>query len=334
MSLLQDRSSSPLKRNITIIYVGVIFLFLTILLLAMFTNIFKTSEEGQVPDRIWLLLVGALLVAVFLLFSKASKILDAVENNSVKLERIAEAFEKNRSVLTQIEENGRLSETAKTIIFRHEDCQALRELVLEELQLGDFQAANATIDEISRRPEYASLAENLRRETHNYTNASDQQRTDQVIAHIREFFDNYQWASASSQIERLIKDCPDSQEAKLLRQELLDKKNDRKKELLNAWDEAVKEQLTDRSIEILKQLDLYLTPNEGLALQEAAKDIFKNKLHSLGVRFSLAVSENNWAEAMRTGQQIIKDFPNSKIAEEIREKREALEKRIEQQAGE
>ncbi|MGA1980808.1 MAG: hypothetical protein ABSG99_09685, partial [Sedimentisphaerales bacterium] len=83
-------------------------------------------------------------------------------------------------------------------------------------------------------------------------------------------------------------------------------------------------QATDRSLEILRDLDQYLTPNEGLALQEAARDVFRTKLHNLGVQFSLAVSGRQWAKALETGNEIIRDFPNSRMAEEIREKLDIL----------
>ena len=53
----------------------------------------------------------------------------------------------------------------------------------------------------------------------------------------------------------------------------------------------------------------------------------QNKLHSLGVRFSLAVSGRNWQTALETGREIIKDFPNSKMAEEIRERIDTLEQK-------
>ena len=116
-----------------------------------------------------------------------------------------------------------------------------------------------------------------------------------------------------------------------MRQRLIDKKQERKKILLEAWDEAVKRQATDRSLELLRELDLYLTPNEGLALQEAARDVFRTKLHNLGVQFSLAVSEKQWDQAVQTGQEIMRYFPNSKMAEEIREKWDVLNQKTQQQ---
>ena len=108
--------------------------------------------------------------------------------------------------------------------------------------------------------------------------------------------------------------------AKTMPQKLFEQKEGRKKELLRTWDEAIKKQDTDHSLRILKELDLYLTPSEGLALQEAASEMFKNKLHNLGVQFSLAVSDKQWETALQTGEGICHDFPNSKMAGEIRSK--------------
>lgn len=94
------------------------------------------------------------------------------------------------------------------------------------------------------------------------------------------------------------------------------------------WDEAVKSQNTDQSLEILRELDVYLTPNEALALQEAAKDVYRNKLHNLGVQFSMAVSDRKWGDALEVGERIITDFPNSKMSEEIRGKLDVLKQNV------
>lgn len=135
------------------------------------------------------------------------------------------------------------------------------------------------------------------------------------------------------QIEGLIKTHTDNERAKEMRQVLLDKKQQRKGILLAAWDEAVKNQETDRSLGILKELDLYLTPNEGLALQEAARDVFRTKLHNLGVQFAIAVAEKQWASALDVGQQIVNNFPNSKMSEEIRGKLDVLKQNVQLQTG-
>jgi hypothetical protein len=331
MNLGKDSPLWQFKWGVLVIYIGLAAIFMVTVFLTFFTNIFRTTRAGAIPQLIWFLVASLFLVAVILLLSKTLKILDALEENGAKLERMAEALEKSRSVFAQLEQTARLSEVAKTIAFRDADRQSLQEAVFDKLQQQDFEATYEIIDEIARHPEYKKLAEQLHAQADKYRDATDAERAKQVIAHIEELFEEYQWARASAQIESLIKACPKSEEAKELRQKLLDKKQERKKVLLTAWDDAVQRQATDRSLEILRELDLYLTPNEGLALQEAAKDVFKTKLHNLGVQFSFAVSGKNWAKAIQIGSEITHDFPNSRIAGEIREKWNVLEQKVQQQ---
>ena len=329
MNLGKDRPLWRFKWHIVIICIALLAVFL----LAFFTDIFQTSEIGSVQHLVWLLGALIFLSALLAMLSKVFKILDALRDNSTKLEEVTGALEKIHAGLAQINQSTHISETAKAIAFRDADRQSLREAVFDKLQQQDFDVAYEIIDEIAQRAEYKELAEQLRTEADKYHDATDQERTDQVIAHIEKLFESYQWAKANAQIERLIKAYPNSEKAKEMRQRLLDKKEERKKILLAAWDEAVERQATDHSLEILRELDLYLTPNEGLALQEAARDVFRNKLHSLGVQFSLAVSEKQWVQALQTGQQIIRDFPNSRMAEEICEKVDVLRQKVEQHAG-
>jgi tetratricopeptide (TPR) repeat protein len=321
MSLGKDRPLRRFQWYFVIISIALI----AAVLLAIF-------QTGQILQPVWLIAALALLAVVSLILSKTFKILNSLSENGAKLEKITETLEKNRSVLTQINQNTRLSEATKAIAFRDADIQSLREAVFDKLQQQDFDTTYEIIDEIARHIEYTSLAEQLRTQADNYRDATDTERVNQVITHIERLFESSQWAKASTQIERLIRDFPKSENAKAMRQKLLDKKEERKKILLNAWDDAIKRQATDRSLEILRELDLYLTPNEGLALQEAAKDVFRNKLHNLGVQFSLAVSGKQWEKAIEAGEQIIRDFPNSRMAEEIHEKWAILKQKVAQQA--
>jgi len=329
MDMRKDRLLWRFKWHIVIVCVALLIVFV----LALLTPIFQTSETGSLQYLVGLLGALVFLSALLAMLSRVFKILDALQDNSAKLEKITGDLEKVRAELAQINQSTRLSETARVIAFRDADRQSLREAVLDKLQQRDFDAAYEIIDEIANRLEYKELVEQLRVEADKYHDATDAERVNQVVAHIEKLLEDCQWARASTQIEKLIKAYPDSEKAKAMRQELLDKKEERKKILLNAWDDAVKRQATDRSLEILKELDLYLTPNEALALQEAARDVFKNKLHNLGVQFSLAVSGKQWAKAIEIGRQIISDFPNSKMSEEIHEKMNILKQKVGQQGG-
>ena len=241
---------------------------------------------------------------------------------------MSEALKKNQSVLAQINQVAHLSEAAKAILFHDSDRQFLIETVLDKLEHQDIDGAYEIIDGLALREGYEELSEHLRTEAEKHRGATDQERIEQAKATIEKLFESCQWVIASTRIEKLISAYPDSEEAKVMRPRLIEKKGEHKKVLLNAWDDAVRRRATDRCLEILKELDLYLTPEEGLALQETARDVFKDKLHNLGVQFSLAVSGEQWGKAIQIGQEIIRDFPNSRMSAEIRERMDVLKQRV------
>lgn len=313
-------------------HIVIIIAALALVVLLMFTtDIFEPSESNMLRQLIFMLGGLMFLVALLTMLSRVFKILDALKDNSAKLEDLTGALEKISSGLAQINHSTRVSETAKVIAFRDADRLSLRQAVFEKLQMQDFDAAEDIINEIAQRPEYGELAQQLREQAEKYRTATDQERVNQMLAHIDKLLDECQWVRASTQMEEMIRAYPQSEHAKAVRQKLLDKKEGRKRILLAAWDDAVQRQETDRSLEILKELDLYLTPNEGLALQEAARDVFRTKLHNLGVEFSISVTEKRWNNALDVGQQIIESFPNSRMADEIRGKLDVLRQNVQMQ---
>jgi hypothetical protein len=301
------------------------------LALSVFTKVLERSQS------IWqfAMVAGGLifLIALLVMLSRVSRIVSTLNENSARLEEASKAMESIRDGLLQINHTSRISEAAKAIAFREDDKRSLREAVFERLKQNDFDGAYEIVDEIENHSEYRLLAEELRRQVDNYRNATQDERIDQAIAQVQKLFDGCQWVKASLQIESLIRANPDSEKFKALRQKLVERKEERKRILLAAWDDAVTRQETDRSLEILRELDMYLTPNEALALQEAAKDVFRTKLHNLGVQFALAVSDKHWSNALEIGQQIVRDFPNSRMSVEIREKLHVLRQNVELQTN-
>jgi hypothetical protein len=299
------------------------------LALSVFTKVLETTDSV----RQLLMLLGGLifLAALLTMLSRVSKIVSTLNENSARMEEASKAMTSIRDGLLQLSHSTRISEAAKAIAFREDDKRSLREAVFERLKQDDFEGAYEIVDEIENHSEYRLLAEELRQQVDNYRNATHDERIDQAIAQIQKLFDACQWIKASLQIESLIRANPDSDKLKALRQRLVERKEERKRILLAAWDDAVTRQETDRSLEILRELDMYLTPNEALALQEAAKDVFRTKLHNLGVQFALAVSDKHWSNALEIGQQIVRDFPNSRMSIEIREKLHVLRQNVQMQ---
>ncbi|MGD0572814.1 MAG: hypothetical protein ABSB11_07300 [Sedimentisphaerales bacterium] len=326
---MEHGKNNPLAnfKNLFIVY-GVIA---AVVLVAIVAGAFGKESSG-ITTALGLLVALFSLITLVVIFVSSLKMLDLIDDTNAKTDKVADELEKLRQVVNQVNISTHVSEMAKVIAFRDNDMQTLRDAVFDKLQQKDFDSAYEIIDEIAHKTGYKKLAEQLHLQADKYRDANDAERMNQIISHIEKHLDDHQWAKASAQIELLVKEYPTSDKALAMRQRLLEKKEERKKILLNAWDDAVKRQVTDRSIEILRELDQYLTPNEGLALQEAARDVFRTKLHNLGVQFALAVSGKQWAKAVNTGLEIIRDFPNSRMAEEIREKLDALKIHAGQQA--
>ncbi len=297
-----------------------------VLVLSIFTSIFEKTEN--VRQLVWLMGGLIFLGALLTMLARVSRIVSTLNENSARLEEASKALLTIRDGLMQINHSTRISDAAKAIAFREDDKRSLREAVFERLKQNDFDGAYEIVDEIEHHSAYRLLAEELRRQVDSYRNATEDERVDQGIALVEKLFDAAQWVKASLQIESLIRLHPGSEKTKALRQRLVERKEERKRILLAAWDDAVTRQETDRSLEVLRELDMYLTPNEALALQEAAKDVFRTKLHNLGVQFALAVSDRHWSSALEIGQQIIRDFPNSRMSGEIREKLHVLKQNV------
>jgi len=272
------------------------------------------------------------LLALLALLWRISSIVETLKNNSLKMEEVARALGDITAGLSEISRSTRLSEGVKAIAFRDIERASLQEAVYQKMERQDFEGAYELIDEIAQRHEYTDLVDQLRTQVEQKHHRVRNEQIEEYIREIEKLLDEYQWSKASMRIEGLIKAYPDSERARSMRQRIHLKKEEHKKELMSAWDQAVKRQDTDASLDVLKELDAYLTPNEALALQEAARDVFRTKLHNLGVQFSIAVSDRKWANALDVGQRIIDEFPNSRMSEEIRTKMDVLRENVQVQA--
>jgi hypothetical protein len=68
-------------------------------------------------------------------------------------------------------------------------------------------------------------------------------------------------------------------------------------------------------------------------MQETARSVFKEKLNNMGKQFGQAVQEHRWVDAIRVGEAVIREFPNSRIAQEVRENMDSLRQRAAAPAG-
>jgi hypothetical protein len=97
--------------------------------------------------------------------------------------------------------------------------------------------------------------------------------------------------------------------------------------LEQAFHLAAKEGRTDDAMMVLGQLDSLITPEEATPLREIARDVIAKARDGLGEKFRLAIQEKRWKDAIACGEQITRQFPNTRMASEVTGMLDALRTR-------
>jgi len=234
---------------------------------------------------------------------------------------------KQAKLTADIAEQSRLSDLARSILSREQERDLIRRAFNESLIGGDFEAAYYFADTLENRHGYKQEAERLRRELAAMRQTAEQRYISESVDRVNQMLGEHEWEKSRVEVERLTKLYPEDEEIQQLPERLRQRRTEHKRRLLKAWDESVQRNEIDRGIALLRELDQYLTPNEAAALEESARGVFRAKLHNMGVQFSLAVTEKNWGTALQIGQDIVSEFPNSRMAAEVLEHLDTLKSR-------
>ncbi len=278
--------------------------------------------------------MGAILLGLFVCMCAMVSLLIKMEAHSFRSYDIlrelqAQSTETGDDIRT-VADNVQLSEVARSISHRNKERTVLRLAINEEIIRGDWEAAYALVEQLEARHGYKNEAARLRAELDKSRDLNRRHAVKDAVEHVKAYMEAHDWDLARREMDDLLASNPLLPEIQAL-PALFDKlRSQHKRRLLKTWDEAVQRNEIDRGIATLKELDQYLTPNEAAALEESARGVFQAKLHNLGVQFSLSVAENNWDGALSIGNQIVDEFPNSRMAQEFRERIHILEKRASQ----
>ena len=246
---------------------------------------------------------------------------------------LAAKLDQVSAALARMSEQQLLSDRAKTIAYRDKERDALRRAIQEDIARQEWDLALRLADDIEREFGYKAEADRFRAEIRQKCEECARKQLDDGLTAVDRHTRAEQWNNALREAEKLLAMFPNHDRVKNLPYEIEDRRQAHKRQLVESWHEAVARHDVDGSIEILKQLDTYLTPKEAESLQETARGIFREKLNSLGKQFAVAVQDHRWHDALNVGDQIVRDFPNTRIAQEVREKMDVLRKRATEPAA-
>jgi len=274
------------------------------------------------------ILAASLLVFVWAILQTMLKIeADAFRQYDVSRDMV-DLLKNQENEIRMMAESAQLSDVVRSVTHRGRERTALRLAINEEIIRGDWEAAYALVELLESRHGYRNEAARLRAEVDQSRQEDIDSRLNDSISQVRELMAKHDWDSARRMMDRLMASNGQNAEVQALPDEFKRTWNDHKRRLLKEWDQCIQRNDVDRSITILKDLDHYLTPSEAAALEESARGVFRAKLQNLGVQFSLAVTEHNWSQAVDIGKQIQDEFPNSRMASEVRSRFHVLEKRV------
>ena len=273
---------------------------------------------------------SALALSVFYVLMHVAEIRQSSSYMVDDIRRIISSQTSAEAILTQINENQLLSDQLKAVAFREKDRAVLQDAIQEDIRMGSFESAEVLIRELENRFGSREQAQNLRQQLIQARSATTQENIEAALKHLESLWIIHHYADAQRLEDQLLRLYPARPEVQNLKGQSQKRREDHKKELLSRWDKAVKSDDIDQSIELLKLLDEYLTPTEGAALEETARGVFRKKLQNMGIEFTLYVTEKKWAQALKIGRTIIEEYPNSRMAQEVREKIGVLEQRAAQ----
>lgn len=274
----------------------------------------------ETAAMVWVPVIAGVVLALL-------EVHQVVTDVSGRLSRVETLVDDATASLRTVASVASLSDKAKSTIYRERELEALRETIHHHLMLQDYDAASALIGSMDRDFGYAEEARRLREEVTASRKATMDEKVDASLRRFQEILDRHDWARAAREAERMMRLMPNNPRIAQLPATIDAARIGHKRQLLEAYGEAIRKNDVDRSIELLRQLDLYLTPPEAAALQESARGVFRAKLQNLNLQFTMSVTDQRWADAVATGEQIVRDYPNSRMAMEVRQKMDLLRAR-------
>lgn len=228
------------------------------------------------------------------------------------------ALGRNHAQLAEITDRLMVSETAKKVAYRVEDIRLLRETIEQDIARKEFDAALVLVkilaDTYGRIEESEAYRERIEAARHEEI----ENRVGHEVARLDEMLNRNDFPRASrhaARIKRLFPMVDSVQEIDAL---VRDAKEQHKHDLERQFLQAASNDDVAGAMSLLKELDKYLTTKEGTQFEEVARGVIGKQRDNLGVQFKLAVHDKEWLAAVRVGEQIVREFPNTRMADEVR----------------
>jgi len=303
-------SSKNKLRNILSMYIPLAILASAGVIIGATNSVDTLSDELFLAS---LIVLGVVLACMGIALQLCEPNSSVSAGDADKLDAILEAMQ--------------MSENAKRILFRDRELQLLRKTVHEDIARGDFHAALVLCDQMANVFGAVEEAEEMRTKVQEIIHQHHEERIREEMQQLKSLLDARQWVEAYQYAARLRRLFPESPLLHEIEQRIADVRTEYRHNLEDRFLKSAKDDNVEQAMVLLRELDGYLTPEEARKFRDTATSVIRTYRDSLGARFKMAVSDHRWQDATEFGEELVKQFPNTKMAEEVSEMLETIRTR-------
>jgi len=223
-----------------------------------------------------------------------------------------------------------LSESAKRVLFRDRELELLRKTIQDDMASGDVHAALMLCDQMGAEFGAVEEAEHLRSQIQHALHKKHQEQIQQELKFLENLLAQQKWVEAYQYAAKLRRLYPETPLLHGVEQHIADARVQYRYTLEAKFVDAAEKNNVEIAMELLKELDRYLTPDEARRFMETADSVILKYRDTLGTRFKMAVSDRRWTEAIGFGDAITSQFPNTTMAKEVRELLDTMQSRADE----
>ena len=220
-----------------------------------------------------------------------------------------------------------MSENAKRVLFRDRELELFRKTVQDDIERGEFHSALMLCDQMATVFGAVEEAEQLRTSVNAIIHKNHEGRIREEIGKLQQTLEKCNWVQAYQDAAKLRRLFPDSPLLHGIEQGISNVRTEYRHRLEDRFLDSAKRDDIEQAMVLLRELDGYLTPDEARRFRDTADNVITTYRESLGARFKMAVSDHRWKQAIEFGDEITRQFPNTKMAQEVFEMIETIKAR-------
>ncbi len=283
--------------------------------------------QGATTSSLDLLAIGALGLVVVAAAAPIAFMLHKGPGQAKPSNALRREVAELSAQIARLGEMGALSDDARRVLNRKRERELLRKAIEEDIISEDWDAAMVLVKELAERFGYRVDAEEFRERIETARFQTVDRRVIEAVGSVDRLITQLRWNEAFTEAGRVTRLYPDSPRVEGLRHRVEHARTRYKMDLERRFLHAAQGEQHDEALALVKELDSYLTEAEAEPFREVARGVIGKARENLGVQFKLAVQDRDWRRALDAGERVLAEFPNTRMAAEIRDMIEGVRAR-------